>query len=152
MILRSATEMPGGRQLKLTRVYAAPIHRVFQAWVDGADLTRWFTPNLAEPARVSDLDVRHGGGFVAAFGPPGEPPWVERLQYLDIDPPNRLTMLGHMTREGAHICIVRYLVTLTERDGGTELVLLETGAPPDALQDRAGGWGGTLDNLVTVLS
>lgn len=150
MIMASSKAFPDGNLL-LRRTYAAPIHRVFQAWVDINDLTRWFTPNLAEPARVTDLDVRQGGGFMARFGPAGEPTWDERVQYLEIDPPHRLLMLGHMTRDGAHVCIARYEVTFTERDGATAMTLLETGSPPENLEDRAGGWGGTLDNLATVL-
>jgi uncharacterized protein YndB with AHSA1/START domain len=151
MILSRERAFPGGNQLLLKRTYAAPIHRVFQAWIDVHDLTRWFTPNLDEPARVSELDVRQGGGFIAAFGRYDEPPWVERVQYIEIDPPHRLLMLGHMTREGVHVCIARYEVTFIERDGATAMTLLETGAPPENLEDRAGGWGGTLDNLATVL-
>ena len=60
-------------------------------------------------------------------------------------------MLGLMTREGAFVCIARYDISLTEVAGGTQLVMHETGAPPENLEDRAGGWGGTLDNLATVL-
>lgn len=151
MILSSSKAFPSGNQLLLKRTYAAPVHRVFQAWVDVNDLVRWFTPNLAEPARVSELDVRQGGGFMAKFGPPGEPTWDERVQYLEIDPPHRLLMLGHMTREGGHVCIARYEVSFSGNGETTEMTLLETGSPPDALEDRAGGWGGTLDNLATVL-
>lgn len=151
MILGRSCEMPGGTSLLLKRTYAAPVHRVFQAWVDPNDLVRWFTPNLAEPARVSDVDIRHGGGFLARFGPPGEPTWDERLQYLEIDPPHRLLMLGHMTRAGEHVFIGRYEVTLKQVGEATEMTLLETGCAPEFLGDRAGGWGGTLDNLDTVL-
>ena len=61
-------------------------------------------------------------------------------------------MLGYMTREGAFVCISRYEVSLTDLGDGTELSLLETGAPPENLEDRAGGWGGTLDNLGRLLS
>jgi len=147
MTAQATTAFPGAKHLLLKRVYPAPIHRVFQAWVDVNDLIRWFTPDAGQPARVSDLDVREGGGFVAMFGPAGETPWVERVQYRLIDPPQHIAMLGHMTREGEHVCIARYDIRLTDLGESTELSLLETGAPPDALEDRAGGWGGTLDNL-----
>src|SRR5258706_9029840 len=100
MTVEARTAHPKARQLLLKRVYPAPIHRVFQAWIDINDLIRWFTPNPEWPARVSDLDVTVGGGFVAAFGAPSEAPWVEKVQYREIDPPNYLAMLGHMTREG----------------------------------------------------
>jgi uncharacterized protein YndB with AHSA1/START domain len=147
MTARATIAYPSTRSLLLKRVYPAPIHRVFQAWIDVNDLTRWFTPDVSQPARVNGLDVRQGGGFTAMFGPTGEAPWVEKVQYLAIEPPDHILMLGHMTRENQHVCIARYDITLTDLGDATELCMLETGAPPDALEDRAGGWGGTLDNL-----
>jgi uncharacterized protein YndB with AHSA1/START domain len=152
MTAAAMTAYPAAKDLLLKRVYPAPIHRVFKAWIDVNDLIRWFTPNPDWPARVRDLEVREGGGFVAEFGDPAEAPWVEQVQYLTIDPPGHLMMLGHMTRQGEHVCITRYDIRLTDLGSGTELALLETGAPPDALEDRAGGWGGTLDNLGRLLS
>lgn len=151
MIVHSSVEFPDGKSLRLSRTYAAPIHRVFRAWVDIGDLERWFTPDAAWPARVEDLTVRQGGGFTASFGAPGETPWIEHVQYVEIDPPTRLVFLGHMTHDGAFVTVTRYTVTLTEVRDGTELILHEFGSGPDDLKDRGGGWGGTLDNLATVL-
>lgn len=151
MNAKTLCTFPGGTRLRLQRTYAAPIHRVFQAWIDVNDLVNWFTPDPASPARVSDVNIGIGGGFVAAFGPPGETPWIERVQYQEIDPPHRLTMLGHMTRDGAHVAITRYTIDLVELGETTELTLTETGATPEQLEDRAGGWGGTLDNLARHL-
>ena len=149
---QALTAMPTDKALLLTRTYKASIHRVYQAWIDLADLTRWYTPNEAWPARVRDLDVREGGGFLAEFGSPGEPPWVERVQYRVIDPPHVLSMLGHMTHKGAHVALTRYEILLTDLGEMTELRLTETGAPPELLQERGGGWGGSLDNLGRLLA
>ena len=142
---------PKEEALLLVRTYRAPMHRVFQTWIDANDLARWYTPDAAWPARVRDLEVREGGGFIAEFGPPGEDPWVERVQYRVIDPPRVLSMLGHMTHRGAHVAITRYEILLTDLGATTELRLMETGAPPELLQERGGGWGGTLDNLGRLL-
>lgn len=143
---------PGGDTLRLRRTYNAPTHRVFRAWIDVHDLINWFTPDPDSPARVSDVEVRIGGGFKAEFGPSGETPWIERVQYQEIDPPRRLVMLGHMTRDGEHVAITRYAIDLVGVDGGTELTLTETGATPEQLEERAGGWSGTLENLARHLA
>lgn len=143
--------IPAEHRLWLRRTYKAPIHRVFQAWIDGKDLERWFTPNPDWPARVSDLDVRIHGGFVAAFGAPGETPWIERVQYLDIDPPRRLLLQGVMRHDGNFVVCTRYTIDLADLGDATELTLVETGAPKETAEDRAGGWGGTLDNLGRLL-
>jgi uncharacterized protein YndB with AHSA1/START domain len=151
MNTKTICTFPGGTSLRLQHSYAASVHRVFQAWIDINDLIRWYTPDASAPVRVSELDVSIGGGFVAAFGPPGEAPWIERVQYQEIDPPRRLAMLGHMTRDGAHVAITRYTVDLVEIGETTELTLTETGATPGQLEERAGGWTGTLENLAHYL-
>lgn len=143
---------PAERSLWLRRTYKAPMHRVFQAWIDGDDLARWYTPDPAWPAQVSELDVRIHGGFVAAFGAPGETPWIERVQYLDIAPSKRLVMQGVMTHDGKYITCTRYTIDLTDLGGATELTMVETGGDPAQIEDRAGGWGGTLDNLGRLLA
>jgi uncharacterized protein YndB with AHSA1/START domain len=151
MILDSATATPTEKQLLLKRVYKAPIHRVFRAFVDINDLKRWYTEQPEGDARVSDMNLCVGGGFVAAFGPRGETPWIERVQYREIDPPRRLLLLSSMTHDGAFICMTKVEIALVDLGGKTELTLIETGAEPAAVDDRAGGWGRTLDNLARVL-
>lgn len=148
----TSSAKPTEHSLWLRRTYKASIQRVFQAWIDGDDLARWFTPNPDWPARVSELDVRVYGGFVAAFGAPGEIPWIERVQYLDIVPARRLVMQGLMTHDGKYVTCTRYTIDLTDLGGSTELTMVETGGDPAAIDDRAGGWGGTLDNLGKLLS
>lgn len=138
---------PSERTLWLRRTYRAPMHRVFQAWIDGDDLARWYTPDAGWPARVSELDVRILGGFTAAFGAPGETPWIERVQYLDIVPSRHLRMQGVMTHGGKFVTCTRYSVDLADLGDATELRLVETGGDPAMVDERAGGWGGTLDNL-----
>jgi len=56
-----------------------------------------------------------------------------------------------MTHDGAFVCITKVEIGLMDLGGKTELTLIETGAEPSAVDDRAGGWGRTLDNLVRVL-
>lgn len=92
------------------------------------------------------------GGFAAAFGAPGETPWIERVQYLEIVPAKRLVMQGLMTQDGKYVTFTRYAIDLTDLGTATELTMLETGGDPAAIDDRAGGWGGTLDNLGRLLA
>jgi uncharacterized protein YndB with AHSA1/START domain len=152
MILDSVTAAPTAKSLLLKRTYAAPLHRVFRAWVDINDLKRWYTEQPEGEARISDMDLREGGGFTAMFGPAGQTPWIERVQYREIDPPARIALLSSMTHDGAFVCMTRVEIELADLGGKTELTLVETGAEPGALEDRAAGWGRTLDNLVRVLA
>lgn len=149
-ILESSVDNSGDA-LVLKRVYDAPITRIFRAWVDVNELKRWYTPNPAWPARISDMDMRIHGGFAAAFGAPGESPWIERVQFLDIDPPTRIETLGHMTRDGAFVALTRVTIDLRARgDSATDVTLTERGCNAAQRADRASGWGGTMDNLATL--
>jgi hypothetical protein len=56
-----------------------------------------------------------------------------------------------MTRDGEFVVCTRYTIELTDLGGATELTLVETGAPKQNAEERAGGWGGTLDNLGRLL-
>ena len=47
--------------LRLERTFAAPRERVFRAWTDAAELSRWFAPTDEHKTKVVALDVRVGG-------------------------------------------------------------------------------------------
>lgn len=148
-ILESANDL-SGEAMVLRRVYDAPPARIYRAWIDERELSKWFTPNADWPAKVTGMDLRVMGGFTAAFGAPGETPWVERVQFLSFDPPRRIESIGHMTRDGAFVSFTRMVVEMRAHGGGTELILREYGCDGEERADRAGGWGGTLDNLATL--
>lgn len=133
------------------RVYDAPRERVFAAWGDRAQLERWYTPEDDSAVRIAELDFRVGGRCRAEFGPAGETPYVELLQYREIDPPARLAFTTVLTRGDERIAETSCLVEFIDRDGSTELVMTEYGFDPAFRVEREAGWGRTLDHLVRVL-
>jgi uncharacterized protein YndB with AHSA1/START domain len=135
--------------LVLTRVYRAPIERVFRAWIEKADLERWYTPEGV--VAVEHLDVRPGGSYRVKFGPEGQDPYFETGTYEQIDPPRLLQFRARLERAGALIADTHCTVRFRDLGGSTEVTMTETGFPESAREDRRGGWGRTLDHLFPVV-
>jgi uncharacterized protein YndB with AHSA1/START domain len=149
LLSASAAYTPDGA-LVMRRSYTAPVERVFRAWIDARDLSAWYTPSSDWPVKISDMDLRVTGGFTGAFGPAGEPPYVERVQFLAIDPLRHLDMLVSLTQNGALLALTRARVDFTDLGDTSELTLTETGASAEAREGRLQGWAGTLDNLERI--
>ena len=139
------------KQVVLRRTYDAPSERVFEAWTDPALLARWYTPGDGWEMSVLELDLRVGGRFLVRFGAPGETPYEESGEYLEIRRPARLAFTTILRRAGEIIEETRCEVDFLDLGGRTEVVLTEVGSDPAHLEDRRQGWGETLDHLYPVL-
>jgi uncharacterized protein YndB with AHSA1/START domain len=135
-------------RLVLRRTYDAPRERVFRAWTTAEELARWYSPDDAWTVTVLALDPRVGGGGRFAFGPAGEEPWIETVEYLEIDAPRRLVFRMTLARGGTVASETTCTVELIERGGQTELVLTDEGPGAD---EHASGWGPALDHLTSAL-
>ena len=126
--------------------------RVFAAFTSVERLALWYTPDIANPVVFERFDFRVGGGYRVAFGAPaGEAPYVEEATYLEIEAPARLVMETVLTHAGAVLARTHNTIELIERGARTELVMTELGCPPEARDDRFGGWSRTFANLPRAL-
>ena len=124
----AAAKELAGTTLRVTRVIQAPRERVFRAWTDPQQVSRWFLP-VGGSSRV-ELDARVGGSFRITLLQPFArhvlrmKPWHCVGTYLVVEPPERLVFT--FAWEGTPWDIGESLVTveLRELDGATELNLL----------------------------
>jgi uncharacterized protein YndB with AHSA1/START domain len=137
--------------LILRRTYRAPRERVFRAWLDKADLERWYTPGDGWTVTVGEHTPEVGGTSCVTFGAAGELPYVEVATFLEISPPQRLRFTTHLTHGDALIADTECTVDFIDRGTATDLVLTETGYPPEDRADRERGWGETLDHLYAIV-
>jgi len=137
-------------RLVVSRLVQADVAEVYRAWIDSAQLERWFTPEASWAVRITHNDSRVGGSCTAEFGPAGEPPYVETLEYTELSPPTRLAFRSVMSREGRHLGTTEVTVELRARGAATEVVVTETGVDPAHRDEREAGWGSTLGHLVTL--
>ena len=79
------------REIVLCRVIDAPRERVFAAWTDPDQITKWYGP-AGFTCDTKDCDIRPGGRWLFTFTGPDGTVWPNRIDYLTIDPPRLIEM------------------------------------------------------------
>jgi uncharacterized protein YndB with AHSA1/START domain len=137
--------------LRLERVYDATTEVVFDAFTDPnaqkelyADAPDWIVE--------SECDLRPGGRWTIAFGPPGSEPARETNVFRVIDRPRRLVYTSSMRLPDGSIVDTAMQVTFEEDDGGTRVTIVQSGfATTERRDEFAGGWAMILDELGRVV-
>ena len=136
--------------LRLTRWFAAPRERVFEAWTDPALLRRWWAALQGWETSLAEVELRPQGRYRLSMSD-GERNYTVVGEYVEVRAPERLAYTW--TWEGEPEEMRGSERTLVEVDflvhgGGTEVVLTHSGFAGDRIRDLHGeGWGGCLDNL-----
>ena len=132
----------------VTRVIAAPREEVFAAWLDPESVAQWMQPGDVTHASV-EIDARVGGKFriVMQHGRGDAEHWGE---YLDIDPPSRLSFTWISANTNREATIVT--IELRDAAGGTELTLTHRRLPPDKVAEHQKGWNDIVRKLGELLA
>lgn len=137
--------------VRVTRDFAAPPERVFDAWLDPDALARWmFGPNVRDEEVVRlTVDARVGGTFSFVVRRAGTE--IDHLgEYLAIDRPRRLAFTWGVAGTGASS---RVATDIVPRGIGCTLSLTHELHPDwaDYAQRTAAGWTKMLGVLGDVL-
>ncbi|WP_306250298.1 SRPBCC domain-containing protein [Parvularcula sp. IMCC14364] len=115
-----------GQSLIVTRVYAAKIEDVFEAWVETSKIKQWW--GCAECIDVqSEVEPKLGGKYnhhMKIETPHGEHEQSGFATLIEYDPPRRLAYTS--TDEADEMVIT---VDFTAVDGGTRVRLVQTNIP-----------------------
>jgi uncharacterized protein YndB with AHSA1/START domain len=139
--------------LVITRVFDAPRELVWKAWTEPERIKQWSAPkDFTMP--VAEGDLRPGGAWRSSMRQPdGTELWLGGV-YREIVEPERLVFthawLDDKGKPGPETLVT---VTLTEREGKTEMSFRQTGF--DSVESRdghAGGWNECFDKLDDLLS
>lgn len=153
-----------------TRVFDAPVERVWHAWSDGEQVTRWWGPQgFTTP--VADMDFREGGSsFVCMQAPDdlGGELLCNTWTYSGIEPQQRIEFTLHFTdRDRNRIDPaempgmppgipngVPHVVTFNALDGErTEMTITEYGYTTQEAHDLSkAGLEQTLDKMAASLT
>jgi uncharacterized protein YndB with AHSA1/START domain len=137
--------------LKVQRVFDATPEDVFDAFTDPDAQTEWYQ---LEPDWTveTECDLRVGGVWKSAWGPPGSEPYRETCVFQVIDRPRRLVMTSTMTTPGGSRLETELEITFEEENGKTRMTIVQSGFPTaEARDDFEGGWSGTLERLERVV-
>jgi len=138
--------------LRLERVYDSAPEAVFDAFTDPsaqkelyADAPDWIVE--------SACDLRIGGQWTIAFGPPGSVPARETNVFQVVDRPRRLIYSSTMTLPDGSIVVTGMQVTFEADDDRTRVTIVQSGFPTAERRDEfAGGWASILDELGRVVA
>src|SRR5918997_6534717 len=126
--------------LRLTRWFAAPRERVFEAWTDPALLRRWWAALQGWDTSVAEVDVRPQGRYRLSMSD-GERDYTVVGEYVEVRAPERLAYTWTWEGEpeemrGSERTLV--VVEFAEDGDATEVVLTQSGFADDRIRDLHG--------------
>jgi uncharacterized protein YndB with AHSA1/START domain len=138
--------------LRLTRSFAAPRGRVFDAWTDPELLRRWWAALPGWSTSGADVELRPKGRYRLSMrdGASGAV-YTVAGEYLEVRRPERLVYTWTWEGDaeimrGSERTVVE--VDFVEEGDGTTVVLTHRGFDDARIRDLHGeGWTGCLDNL-----
>ena len=141
-------------ELEFTRVIDAPRARVYEAWTNPEQMTKWFAPKPFQLI-VKRMDFRPGGTFdMAMRGPNGEDfPFTGT--YREIVPPAKLVWSGEFPGDPPDNMLT--VVTFEEEGSKTKLHARQTFSVMTAIVKHATagakqGWTMTLNQLTEFVT
>jgi uncharacterized protein YndB with AHSA1/START domain len=138
-----------GIELQLSRRFAAPRERVFDAWTSPEVLRRWWAAGGDWACPLAEVDLREGGRYrLAMQNPEGEVRTVAG-EYVEVNRPGRLAYTWAWELEDGSTGAETLVGVDFRTDGdGTEVVLTHRGfADEEAKAMHEHGWEGCLANL-----
>ena len=137
-------------EVRVTRRFEAPPHKVFDAWLDPAKARRFLfaTPD-GEMVRC-DIDARVGGRFTLIDRRPEVGDAEHVGQYEVIERPSLLVFTFAVPQYDPGVTRVR--VEIGPDGAGSMLTLIHEGVLPDWEAQTQQGWGMILESLEQVLA
>lgn len=139
-------------ELRLTRRFAAPRERVFEAWTNPELLRRWWAALQGWETSVAEVDLRPQGHYrLSMRDPEGGAEYTVVGEYVEVQRPERLVYTWTWQGEpdemrGSERTVV--VVEFVENGDATEVLLTHRGFADDRIRDLHGeGWSGCLENL-----
>lgn len=145
---------PQEREVRVSRVFQAPREVVFEAWIDPAQITAWFSPEGCEvPRETVDVDARAGGRIhFSMVESDGGAVYPVRFEIEQISAPELLVLVSEPEPEIGLPNRMRTRVVF-EAHGDTTRVTVTQGPHTDEMHGNADfGWRGSLDKLERLLA
>ena len=142
-----------GTSVTLTHHANAPIERVFKAFTDGDELSKWFGP---EDHKISsaEMDPRMGGAYRLAIDVSGGEIHTVRGVIKELVEPSLIVYTWSWEEDDAadeHESLVT--IRFAAAAGGTDIELIHTQlASPESAERHTSGWSGCLIELDRYLA
>ncbi|MDP9224430.1 MAG: SRPBCC domain-containing protein [Actinomycetota bacterium] len=138
-------------ELRLERTFDAGPDVVFDVFLD-PDAQRALFADGPDWIVESELDLRVGGTWTLVFGPSRSQLYREVAVFSEVDRPRRLAYVVTATFEDGQTFDTEIEITFEEKDGQTNMALIQTGYPSIAMRDDfKAGWTDLLNRLEPVV-
>ena len=140
-----------GFALTIERTIAAPPERVFEAFTQPQQVSRWFKPSEEYKVTVHALEARAGGRYRIEMQRPDGGTSVVGGTYDEVSRPHRLVFSWTWEDKPAD-GTSRVTVSLEPKGAGTRLVLVQEQLPTaESREAHTHGWNGCLEVLAKLL-
>lgn len=140
-------------ELKISRLYDAPVKTVWEAWTDPQQVAQWWGPR-GFSLTTHSKDLRAGGSWVYTMHGPDGVDYPNKTQYLEVEKYSRL-VYDHGANDDRPP-LFRVTVLFTELKGRTKMDMTMSLPTPEAAEEtrkfikKAGG-DSTWDRLAEYL-
>ena len=134
--------------VRVSRRFDAPPERVFDAWLDPQNTSKWlFATPAGQMVRV-EIDAKVGGRFVFTDRRDGED--IEHTgEYFEIDRSRWLAFNFRVPKFSEEPSLIR--IDFAPAGAGCELTLVHEGVFPEYAARTEEGWQGILEGLARAL-
>jgi len=141
--------------LKMSRTFDAPRELVFNAWVDGKQMAKWFGPKGFTTEITKHEPTPGGQVFIVMRGPDGSE-YPGKAMFREIQKPERLVLTSWALKDGKEVLETLVTVTFEEKNKKTTMnvevkIVKETAESKPYTAGMEQGWNETLDKLVDVI-
>lgn len=152
------TATSDSKDIRITRIYDAPLQAVWDAWTDPAQVAQWWGPR-GFTITTHSKDLRAGGHWSYTMHGPDGTDYPNRTAYLDVQPLSRLVYDHGATDTTPPM--FRVTVDFSESDGKTRMEMCMSLPTPEAAAQtrqfikKAGGnatWDRLAEHLAKQLS
>lgn len=140
-------------EIAITRIYDAPVKRVWEAWVEPEQVAQWWGPR-GFTLTTKQKDVRPGGTWTYTMHGPDGVDWPNKTVFLEVEPES-LLVYDHGANDD-HPALFRVKVRFTAMGDKTKMEMRMILATPEAADEtrafvkKAGG-NATWDRLAEYL-
>ena len=136
--------------LVVTRTFPASQERIFKAWTDAGQLSRWFAPS-DDYTTKADVDLRTGGAYRIEITHSGGNVHTVIGTYQIIDPPKKLAFTWNWDGSAAPDTLVT--IDFNAIGNSTEVVMTHEKLPTMESRDQhEKGWIGCMSKLERTLT
>jgi uncharacterized protein YndB with AHSA1/START domain len=150
----AVTEKNKSSEIRITRVYDAPVNVVWEAWTDPAQVAKWWGPR-GFTLTTHGKDLRPGGNWTYTMHGPDGVDYPNTTQYIEVEKYSKL-VYDHGANDNQP-ALFRVTVLFSESKGKTKMEMSMALPTPEAAEEtrkfikKAGG-DATWDRLAEYLA